>query len=59
MFDNRSYHLKPDNDDPSSHQGRSRLFEHERGNWATYIYIPCESLIIFYFYRITQYYFKV
>ncbi|KAJ8975046.1 hypothetical protein NQ317_010558 [Molorchus minor] len=27
-------------DDPTSHDGRIRTFLHERGNWATYIYIP-------------------
>lgn len=26
-------------DDPSLHQGRIRSFKHERGNWATYVYI--------------------
>jgi len=41
MFDGRLYHPKPNND-PASHQGRTRLFEHERGNWATYIYVPCK-----------------
>lgn len=41
MFDGRLYHPQPNND-PTSHQGRVRLFEHERGNWATYIYVPCE-----------------
>ncbi|XP_045462546.1 U6 snRNA phosphodiesterase [Harmonia axyridis] len=29
-------------DDPSKHQGRIRSFKHERGNWATFVYIPCE-----------------
>ncbi|XP_068917572.1 U6 snRNA phosphodiesterase 1 [Tenebrio molitor] len=29
-------------DDPSSHEGRIRSFPHERGNWATYVYIPYE-----------------
>lgn len=24
------------------HQGRNRQFAHQRGNWVTYIYIPCE-----------------
>jgi len=46
MFDGRLYHPKP-NDQPNFHQGRSRLFEHERGNWATYVYVPCESIILF------------
>ncbi|XP_044737389.1 U6 snRNA phosphodiesterase, partial [Chrysoperla carnea] len=27
-------------DDPSLHGGRIRNFPHERGNWATYIYLP-------------------
>ncbi|KAG5900363.1 hypothetical protein JTB14_033812 [Gonioctena quinquepunctata] len=30
-------------DDPSLHAGRIRTFSHERGNWATYIYIPFEE----------------
>ncbi|XP_044748014.1 U6 snRNA phosphodiesterase [Coccinella septempunctata] len=30
-------------DDPSEHQGRIRSFKHERGNWATFVYVPCES----------------
>lgn len=41
MFDGRLYHPMPNND-PGLHQGRERLFEHERGNWATYVYVPCE-----------------
>ncbi|VVC24277.1 U6 snRNA phosphodiesterase Usb1 [Cinara cedri] len=43
MFDGKEYHPKPNND-PASHQGRERLFEHERGNWATYVYIPCPEM---------------
>ncbi|KAH8326684.1 hypothetical protein KR067_011935 [Drosophila pandora] len=27
-------------DDPAQHGGRIRSFKHERGNWATYIYVP-------------------
>lgn len=27
-------------DNPSQHGGRVRSFKHERGNWATYVYIP-------------------
>ncbi|XP_017103463.2 U6 snRNA phosphodiesterase 1 isoform X1 [Drosophila bipectinata] len=33
-------------DDPAQHGGRIRSFKHERGNWATYIYVPagaCEE----------------
>lgn len=26
-------------DDPAEHDGRVRSFKHERGNWATYVYI--------------------
>lgn len=27
-------------EDPSLHGGRIRSFKHERGNWATYVYLP-------------------
>ncbi|KAI9576095.1 U6 snRNA phosphodiesterase [Glossina fuscipes] len=27
-------------DEPSLHEGRVRSFKHERGNWATYIFVP-------------------
>lgn len=30
-------------DDPSEHDGRVRTFAHERGNWATFVYIPYEA----------------
>ncbi|XP_044269184.1 U6 snRNA phosphodiesterase [Tribolium madens] len=30
-------------DDPGLHEGRLRSFPHERGNWATYVYIPYEA----------------
>jgi len=33
-------------DDPTLHEGRIRSFAHERGNWASLIYIPCECLNI-------------
>ncbi|KAJ7312082.1 hypothetical protein JRQ81_006420 [Phrynocephalus forsythii] len=29
-------------DDSSKHGGRLRTFPHERGNWATYVYVPYE-----------------
>uniref|UniRef100_G3SQ47 U6 snRNA phosphodiesterase n=1 Tax=Loxodonta africana TaxID=9785 RepID=G3SQ47_LOXAF len=29
-------------DDSAKHGGRVRTFPHERGNWATHVYIPCE-----------------
>lgn len=32
-------------DDPNFHEGRIRSFPHERGNWATYVYIPCKYMI--------------
>ncbi|XP_017483767.1 PREDICTED: U6 snRNA phosphodiesterase isoform X1 [Rhagoletis zephyria] len=30
-------------DDPAEHDGRVRSFKHERGNWATYVYIAAHS----------------
>ncbi|KAJ8927871.1 hypothetical protein NQ314_019615 [Rhamnusium bicolor] len=30
-------------DEPTLHDGRIRSFVHERGNWATYVYIPFEE----------------
>lgn len=32
----------------SLHGGRIRSFKHERGNWATYVYLPCKSVILIY-----------
>ncbi|XP_046994571.1 U6 snRNA phosphodiesterase isoform X1 [Schistocerca americana] len=29
-------------DDPLLHEGRVRSFPHERGNWVTFVYIPCD-----------------
>jgi hypothetical protein len=29
-------------DDPSQHGNRIRNFPHERGNWASFIYLPCQ-----------------
>ncbi|XP_062856219.1 U6 snRNA phosphodiesterase 1 isoform X2 [Trichomycterus rosablanca] len=34
-------------DDASLHGGRVRSFHHERGNWATYVYLPYEPEDIF------------
>ncbi|KAL7978762.1 hypothetical protein Chor_013251 [Crotalus horridus] len=31
-------------DDCSKHGGRLRTFPHERGNWATHVYMPCVVL---------------
>lgn len=31
-------------DDSNQHDGRTRSFPHERGNWATFISIPCMFL---------------
>lgn len=31
--------------DEKSHQGRTRSFAHERGNWATHIYLPYPKLL--------------
>ncbi|NXX83477.1 USB1 phosphodiesterase, partial [Urocolius indicus] len=30
-------------DDSSRHGGRVRGFPHERGNWATHVYLPCRA----------------
>nr|CAH0104460.1 unnamed protein product [Daphnia galeata] len=30
-------------DDPSQHGNRIRNFPHERGNWASFIYLPCQG----------------
>lgn len=32
--------LDPETEDSSLHGGRIRSFKHERGNWATYVYLP-------------------
>ncbi|XP_053304428.1 U6 snRNA phosphodiesterase 1 [Spea bombifrons] len=29
-------------DDVTQHGGRIRSFKHERGNWATHVYVPCQ-----------------
>ncbi|XP_029951829.1 U6 snRNA phosphodiesterase 1 [Salarias fasciatus] len=31
---------EPETEDSSLHGGRIRSFKHERGNWATYVYLP-------------------
>lgn len=36
--------LDPQTEDRSLHGGRIRSFKHERGNWATYVYLPCECV---------------
>ncbi|CAD7092048.1 unnamed protein product [Hermetia illucens] len=33
-------------DDPSKHDGRVRSFQHERGNWATFVYVPVDVPIL-------------
>lgn len=30
-------------EDSSLHGGRVRSFKHERGSWATYVYLPCKT----------------
>lgn len=35
--------VNPQTEDSSLHGGRVRSFKHERGNWATYLYVPCKS----------------
>lgn len=39
------FETKTDNndklDDVDDHGGRIRTFPHERGNWSTYVFIPC------------------
>lgn len=34
-------------DVPDNHDGRIRSFQHERGNWATLVYIDCKSTTFF------------
>lgn len=34
--------VDPPTEDSSLHGGRIRSFKHERGNWATYVYLPCK-----------------
>ncbi|KAF4091114.1 hypothetical protein AMELA_G00033270 [Ameiurus melas] len=34
-------------DDRSQHGGRLRSFQHERGNWATYVYLPYDPEDVF------------
>ena len=29
-------------DDRAQHGGRVRTFPHERGNWASHVYVPCK-----------------
>lgn len=29
-------------DNSEEHEGKLRSFQHERGNWATYVYFPCK-----------------
>ncbi|CAL8148495.1 unnamed protein product [Orchesella dallaii] len=33
--------LSLSHNDPSLHMGRTRSFPHVRGNWASYLYLPC------------------
>lgn len=33
---------EPVDDNPAKHQGRVRSFAHERGIWASYVYVDCE-----------------
>lgn len=35
--------VDPQTEDSSFHGGRIRSFKHERGNWATYVYVPCKT----------------
>jgi len=37
-------------DDPGLHEGRIRSFAHERGNWASLVYIPCVYFIVLHFF---------
>ncbi|XP_060650044.1 U6 snRNA phosphodiesterase 1 isoform X1 [Drosophila nasuta] len=32
-------------DNPALHGGRIRSFKHERGNWATFVYVPADSCV--------------
>ncbi|XP_061393696.1 U6 snRNA phosphodiesterase 1 [Musca vetustissima] len=33
-------------DDPSQHEGRIRSFKHERGNWATYVFVATPKQLL-------------
>lgn len=35
-------------EDSDLHGGRIRSFKHERGNWATYVYLPCKTNLIYF-----------
>lgn len=35
-------------DNPSLHGGKIRTFPHERGNWATYVFVPCKFVETFF-----------
>lgn len=33
-------------DDPKKHGGRKRSFPHKRGDWSTFVYLPCKYEIL-------------
>ena len=39
-------------DDPALHDGRIRSFAHERGNWASFVYISCMNIILHFLFAI-------
>lgn len=36
---------KVEEDDPDKHEGRVRSFPHARGNWVSFVHIPCKPQI--------------
>lgn len=42
LFKNNTQQI---NSNSEENNGRIRSFAHERGNWATYLYIPCKYLM--------------
>lgn len=49
---------EPTRENNNKHNGKTRTFPHERGNWATYVYIRCKysrNIIIFFYLNISYF----